>query len=65
MSSYFSKPLRIVMAVVSIPSVILAGMLVYLISQGRINEVGFYESIYALLGIFALVVAYKGRVPFR
>lgn len=53
------------MALVSIPSVILAGMLVYLISQGRLNEVGFYESIYALLGIFALVVAYKGRVPFR
>lgn len=64
-SSYFSKPLRIVMAVVSIPSLILAGMLVYLIVQGRVNEVGFYESLYALLGVFAIVVAYKGRLPFK
>ena len=60
-----SKPIRVVLAVVAVPSLILAAMLGWLIVSGRQNEIGFYEALYAVMGVAALYTAVKGHLPFR
>ena len=56
-----SIKIRILIALISLPSVVLAVMLGTLVAQGQIQDIGFMEVIYALVGMFALYMAISGK----
>nr|WP_136252547.1 hypothetical protein [Ningiella ruwaisensis] len=56
-----SKPIRIIIGICALPSIMLAAMLIQLASAGRWDEVGAFEVVYALVGIFATFIALTGR----
>ena len=56
-----SLPIRILIGVVSIPSFILAGMVAVMIVNGDMADVGYFEVVYSLVGIFALYIALTGK----
>jgi hypothetical protein len=66
MQSPNSKPplsikIRVLIAIISLPSVVLAVMLGTLVAQGQAQDIGFMEVIYALVGFFALYMAISGK----
>lgn len=56
-----SLRLRIILGIASIPSFILAGMLGVMIVNGDANDIGFFEAVYACVGILALYIALSGK----
>lgn len=52
---------RILIGIVSIPSLILAAMLVSTLINQTSGDISFFEVIYALVGIFAMYIALTGK----
>lgn len=60
-NSKLSMRLRIILGIASIPSFILAGMLGVMIVNGDAGDIGFFEAVYACVGILALYIALTGK----
>ncbi|MDT0593998.1 hypothetical protein [Glaciecola petra] len=53
--------IRIILGIASIPSFLLAGMLGVMIVNGDASDIGFFEAVYACVGILALYIALSGK----
>jgi hypothetical protein len=56
-----SMKMRVLIAIIASPSVLLAVMLGTLVLQGQVQDIGFMEVIYAVVGMFALYMAISGK----
>ena len=54
-------PVRIIIGVLSLPSLLLAFMLVSDAINKRFEGIGAFELVYALVGVFAMYVALTGK----
>lgn len=53
--------LRVVIGIASIPSFLLAGMLGSMLMNGNSADIGFFEVLYAVVGIIGLYIALTGK----
>ena len=56
-----STPMRILIGLVSIPSLILAYMIGTMAINGDLQDIGYFEWIYSLVGFFAIYIAITGK----
>ncbi|WP_395341270.1 hypothetical protein PN836_018835 [Ningiella sp. W23] len=56
-----SKKVRLIIGILSIPSLILTAMLLKLALDGQQDSIGFFELTYAVVGIFAAYIALTGK----
>ena len=56
-----SLGLRILIGIIAIPSFLLTCMLVATALSGDAQSIGFFEMIYAIVGVFALYIALTGK----
>jgi len=56
-----SLPVRIIVGVLALPSLLLAFMLISEAINGRYDGIGIFEVVYSLVGIFAIYIALTGK----
>jgi len=56
-----SGKIRILIGILSLPSIMLAALIIYSISNGNAEDIGFFEVIYAIVGLFAAYIALSGK----
>jgi hypothetical protein len=62
--SSLSLNLRILIGIASLPSLILAAMLVMTIYYGDYKNISAFELVYSCVGFFGLYIALSGKKPF-
>ena len=53
--------IRILIGIIAVPSLILAAMIVSMLINQTAGEVGFFEVLYSLVGVFAMYIALTGK----
>lgn len=56
-----STKVRLLVGIFSIPSLMLASMILTMTLNGRFQEVGYFEWIYSLAGFIAIYIAVTGK----
>ena len=56
-----STHIRILIGIVSIPSLILAYMIGVMTINGNFQDIGYFEWVYSLIGFFAIYIAITGK----
>jgi hypothetical protein len=59
-----SLKIRLVVAILAIPSLLLAFMIGSTVVRGNYNDISYFEVIYSLVGIFAIHIALTGKKYF-
>jgi hypothetical protein len=54
---------RVMIALVSSPTLLLMAYIIYLLWQGKWNEISIGGAIFSLLGLFAYYIVITGRLP--
>jgi hypothetical protein len=56
-----SFKIRVLIGIISVPSLLLAAMILSMLINQTAGEISFFELIYSLVGVFAMYVALTGK----